>query len=176
MTRRVRRASALYPYAGTSGWTSTDTSRDRALHADSTGLTRDRHIKTMALLEAADAYGRTCYEVEDQQGRVPAWHHGVVSGAFTRGRRIGDICMLKEMRGRGRGKKAHVHVHRDYVNGREVIPYRHQSLKKALHELQALLELGEVQEALQYIAEMLAPPLAVVPPPRRRRRVIRPRP
>jgi hypothetical protein len=159
---------SLYPYAGTSGWTSTQTSKKRAQRADRTGLTVERHLETVALLRAAGRYGRTHGEIEDQMGRVVEWHHGAVSGALTRGRRTGDIVMLVETRGKVDGRAAHVHVHKDYLSDRPYIPYRSRSLPKTLNIIRELLEADDVDGALLFIEDVLAPASVVTPLPRKR--------
>jgi len=158
----------LFPYAGTSGWTSTDTSRERAERADRTGLTEERYIETVDIMLAERALGFTWGEFEAHMGRVLNWHHGVISGAFSRGRKEGTLLMLTETRGAEKGRKSHVHVHRDFINGRAYYPFRSRSLPLALRTIDALLEEGDVDEARDYIAEMLKPVEAVTPPPRKR--------
>ena len=169
MTRKRIIPRDLTPYAGTSGWTSTSTSQQRAARADNNGDTLQRHVQTVALMFDAGRYGRTHGEIENDMGRVVHWHHGEVSGALTRGRRVGDIVMLVEERRNGhKGKASKVHVHKDFVDGRPYIPYRSRSLPKALGIIRDYLEDGDIASAMDFIEEMLTPVQPVTPPPRKR--------
>jgi hypothetical protein len=145
----------LYPYAGTSGFSGTDTSRQRALDDDRSGRTRERHQLTMRWLLAAGADGYTWFELSETTG----WHHGVASGALTRAHRIGDAARLAETR--GKGKQSKVYVHRDYVNGRPTEPYRPKPRMQLLRDVRELLESGLIEEAKELLDEVLDPQLPI---------------
>ena len=46
----------LTPYAGTSGWSGSETSRDRAVSQDKDGTTKNRQSETMRLVLASKSY------------------------------------------------------------------------------------------------------------------------
>lgn len=101
----------LLPYAGTSGHSGTDTSKERAISQDKSGKTALLQRRVMIILEQNKSYGATWQEVAN-------WlemHHGTVSGALSVLHKTGYISRLKEKRN---GCK--VYVLPNYVNGRTV--------------------------------------------------------
>jgi hypothetical protein len=85
------------PYAGTSGWSGSETSRERALAADSTGETQDRQKQTLLALHSAGPKGLTYQEL----GSTYGWHHGKSSGVLSVLHKEGYIARLaKERRNR----------------------------------------------------------------------------
>lgn len=102
------------PYAGTSGWSGTDTSRDRATSADRDGTTSRRQRLVLIALQGAGPHGRTWGELASDTGM----HHGQASGTLTVLHKAGRIARLTEKRNRCR-----VYVHPAYVNGRDTEPY-----------------------------------------------------
>jgi hypothetical protein len=102
--------SASLPYNGTSGWSGTDTSRERAVTADTNGDTKDRQRKVMNFLHFYEGHGATWKEIAEHTG----WHHGTVSGALSVLHKDKRIARLTQQRDRCR-----VYVLPEYVYGRE---------------------------------------------------------
>jgi len=102
--------SVSLPYNGSSGWSGTDTSRDRAISLDAKGDTKAVQSYIMNLLYVRDARGATWREIAD----LTLWHHGTVSGALSVLHKTERIARLTEKRGRCR-----VYVLPEYVNGRD---------------------------------------------------------
>lgn len=89
---------ALTPYnRGTSsGWSGSETSRQRASEADSGGTTKDRQNRTLTLLGMAAEFGMTWRELADATG----WHHGTASGVLSVLHKEQRIERLSEKRDR----------------------------------------------------------------------------
>lgn len=98
------------PYNGSSGHSGTETSKNRADHADSNGLTKQRQDLVESYLSWKEEWGGTWKEISEQSG----WHHGVISGALSAMHKEGRISRLLETRDRCR-----VYVLNEYVSGRE---------------------------------------------------------
>lgn len=105
--------SAL-PYAGTSGHSGTDTSKERAEKADTTGKTNVRQRWVLARLTRVGAAGVTVKDVRLDTG----WHHGVASSTLTNLHIMGRIVRLAQKRDR-----CHVYVLERDVLDRDVSPY-----------------------------------------------------
>jgi hypothetical protein len=101
----------VLPYAGTSGWSGSSTSRARAVRADASGETSYRQSAALFALYEAGHDGLTWKELGDKMG----WHHGTASGALSVLHKDERIARLAESRDRCK-----VYVHREYVAGREV--------------------------------------------------------
>lgn len=99
----------VLPYAGTSGWSGSDTSEERARRADSDGTTSARQAATLRLLDAAGHRGLTWRELADQLNL----HHGSASGVLSVLHKAGRIARLAERRTRCK-----VYVSIDHVGGR----------------------------------------------------------
>ena len=133
----------VLPYGMSSGWSGSDTSRERAEKADSSGVTGRNQRQTYRLLEEAGSHGMTWSELAG----LAQWHHGTASGALSALHKAGVIARLAERRGRSA-----VYVLPKFVNGRET--HSHQPnlsaklLSSILEELQADLEKGHVSTAL----------------------------
>jgi hypothetical protein len=104
----------VLPYAGTSGWSGSDTSRARAIDADRDGTTTDRQMRTIRLLSDSGVAGLTWREMSDISGE----HHGQVSGALSVLHKEGKIARLSESR-----LRCKVYVLLGNVNGRETEPH-----------------------------------------------------
>lgn len=104
----------VLPYAGTSGWSGTDTSRERAENADRDGTTAQRQRKTLEALFAAGTTGLTWKELADEHG----WHHGNASSSLSTLHKEAHIARLTERRNRCK-----VYVHPTWVDGRDTEPY-----------------------------------------------------
>lgn len=127
------------PYAGTSGWSGTDTSRERAEEADSTGATASRQRELRQIGKDLGTYGITVTELKQREGWA---HHGTASGTLTTLHMVGDFVRLSQKRGRCK-----VYVHADHVAGRETEPFAPSKAKVAAEQA---LEMSQV------LAESLA--------------------
>jgi hypothetical protein len=104
-------SSTSLPYAGTSGWSGSDTSRERTRDADTSGATSYRQSAVLFALFQAGEDGLTWKEVGDAMG----WHHGTSSGCLSVLHMVGRIARLSVKRDRCK-----VYVHLDYVAGRDI--------------------------------------------------------
>ena len=91
------------PYNGTSGHSGTDTSRERALHADRSGKTALRQAQALNLLAQRKLVGMTWKELSE----ITGLHHGTASGVLSVLHKTGRIARLKETRN---GSKVYVDV------------------------------------------------------------------
>ncbi len=98
------------PYNGTSGWSGTDTSEERAKDNDTSGNTAKTQSFVLNHLVYMGATGGTWKEIAEISG----WHHGTVSGALSVLHKGGKIARLTERRNRCR-----VYVHPAYINERD---------------------------------------------------------
>ena len=99
------------PYNGTSGHSGTDTSKERALHADRSGKTALRQAQALNLLSQREMTGLTWKELSE----ITGLHHGTASGVLSVLHKTGRIARLKESRD---GCKVYVDV--SCVEGRLV--------------------------------------------------------
>jgi len=102
--------SVSLPYAGTSGWSGTTTSKERAVTADNSGKTKDRQKETYDLLQQAGTNGLTWKELSSQT----QMHHGTASGTLSVMHKDQRIIRLTDKRNRCK-----IYVHPDFVIGRE---------------------------------------------------------
>lgn len=110
----------LTPYAGTSGWSGSSTSQDRAIQEDLNGTTKDRQTSTLRIINASKTYGMTWKELADETG----WHHGQASGVLSVLHKEGLIERLMERRG-----KCAVYIGLNSVNGRKTSVRKIKSCK-----------------------------------------------
>jgi hypothetical protein len=103
------------PYAGTSGWSGSDTSHSRAVTADHSGQTLDRQQTVIRLIRDSGSTGITWKDLSDLTG----WHHGTASGALSVLHKVEKICRLSEKRNRCK-----IYVMPEYVNDRPTEPHR----------------------------------------------------
>ena len=82
------------PYNQTSGHSGTDTSKERALHADRSGKTALRQAQALNLLSQRKMSGLTWKELSD----ITGLHHGTASGVLSVLHKTGRIARLKESR------------------------------------------------------------------------------
>ena len=101
------------PYDGTSGWSGSETSRERAVREDGDGTTSERQHAVLALLGARERTGATWKEVAQVEG----WHHGQASGALSTLHKVGRIARLAHER----RDRCSVYVLPEHVNGRETV-------------------------------------------------------
>ena len=99
------------PYNGTSGHSGTNTSKERALHADRSGKTALRQAQALNLLSQREMTGLTWKELSE----ITGLHHGTASGVLSVLHKTGRIARLKESRD---GCKVYVDV--SCVEGRLV--------------------------------------------------------
>ena len=100
----------LLPYAGTSGWSGSETSHARAVSADRNGTTSAHQRQALESLALALTRGRTWRELADEYG----WHHGSASGVLSVLHKEGLVARLSTSR-----QRCKVYVLPDYIEGRE---------------------------------------------------------
>jgi hypothetical protein len=100
----------VLPYAGTSGYSGSVTSEERARRDDADGTTSHRQAQVVAFLAERQGYGATFREVGERFG----WHHGQSSGVLSVLHKAGRIDRLAERRDR-----CEVYVLPAYVDDRE---------------------------------------------------------
>jgi hypothetical protein len=105
----------VLPYAGTSGWSGSDTSLDRVLHEDSTGITSARQAYVMNFVRLAGYHGVTSKELRERS----EWHHGQASGALSVLHKVGRLARLHSAE--ARRDRCAVYVTPDYINGRQTV-------------------------------------------------------
>jgi hypothetical protein len=105
-------SEASLPYAGSSGYSGTDTSEQRAREADTSGVTNERQRWVL------NRIGMTVHRnvgITVKELRIATnWHHGIASSVLTCLHKDGRIARLVEKRDR-----CHVYVLPEHVNGRE---------------------------------------------------------
>lgn len=111
----------IIPYgAKGSGWSGSETSRERAEREDSAGITGKRQAEVFALLATHTTQGMTVKEVETWLGIG----HGPASSALTHLHRADRVARLKERR-----LNQEIYVLKGYVGGRDESPYRPRLVK-----------------------------------------------
>lgn len=98
------------PYAGTSGWSGSSTSHERAAVEDSDGTTSARQATVLRFLAARGPLGATWRDL----GTAMDWHHGKASGALSVLHKTERIARLSERRDRCK-----VYVLPEYIDGRD---------------------------------------------------------
>jgi hypothetical protein len=86
----------VLPYNGTSGWSGSDTSEERALDQDSSGTTLKRQNKILDYLDKRGEIGATWKEIEQEFG----YHHGTASGLLSTLHKTSHIARLTKRRSR----------------------------------------------------------------------------
>jgi hypothetical protein len=118
--------STVLPYAGTSGWSGSDTSKERALREDGEGTTGYRQSETLGVLWDAGYWGVTWSELAELYG----WHHGQASGVLSVLHKAGKIVRLKARR-----NKSAIYVLPNYINDREVSERKVKTCGNCGHQL-----------------------------------------
>ena len=133
LAKIVDRTAASYqlvtpitPYAGTSGWSGSETSKARAVQEDTDGTTSKRQEDTLCDLYDAGYYGLTWHELAELHG----WHHGQASGVLSVLHKADLIVRLKERRG-----KSAVYVSPAYVKGRAISERKVKTCGNCGHKL-----------------------------------------
>lgn len=107
----------ILPYGGeggeNSGWSGSDTSRERAERDDTTGVTSVRQRAILRHLAAYGETGVTYFELGQRMGM----HHGQSSGALSNLHKGGAIARLVERR-----HGCHVYVLPEFVGERATQP------------------------------------------------------
>jgi DNA-binding MarR family transcriptional regulator len=116
----------LTPYAGTSGWSGSDTSRERAQQQDSDGTTSKRQKITLDYIKYYENYGVTWKELSNLTG----WHHGSASGVLSVLHKAGVIVRLTARRNR-----CVIYVSPEYTNNRETAKIKVKTCKHCGGEL-----------------------------------------
>jgi hypothetical protein len=116
---------AVLPYAGTSGWSGSNTSKDRAITEDANGTTSHRQNTALNNLFDAGYLGLTWKELAELEG----WHHGQASGVLSVLNHAGFIVRLSERRNR-----CSVYVMPKYINGREIAETKVKTCKNCGHK------------------------------------------
>ena len=107
----IQQIQAELPYNGTSGHSGTETSKERALHADRSGKTALRQAQALNLLSERTFQGITWKELSE----VTGLHHGTASGVLSVLHKAGRIARLNDSRN---GCKVYVDLR--CINGRQV--------------------------------------------------------
>lgn len=102
------------PYNGTSGWSGSDTSQERAKEQDALGKTSERQELILDLLSKSGQNGLIWSDVSKELG----WHHGSSSGALSVLHKTGHIMRLKDTRSRCK-----IYVLPKHVGDRETEPH-----------------------------------------------------
>ena len=113
----------VLPYAGTSGHSGTDTSKERAVNQDKKGGTAQLQRRVIFWLENQRSHGVTWRELAE----MLQLHHGTISGALSVLHKTGYISRLKDKR---HGCK--IYVLPNFVNGRTV-EYQKPKIKCCPH-------------------------------------------
>lgn len=110
------------PYVGTSGYSGTDTSENRARSEDASGKTGKRQKETLMYLWMQHEQGATWKEIADELGL----HHGSASGVLSVLHLAGKIERLADSRNRCK-----IYVLPEYVAGRKT--ELHRGKKSSVH-------------------------------------------
>lgn len=89
---------AYVPYAGTAGWSGTDTSKDRAMTNLRTGKEYNNQQKALVLIKQAGRLGLTWKELSDKTGM----HHGTASGVLSVLHKSGAILRTTGVRNKSK--------------------------------------------------------------------------
>ncbi len=116
----------ILPYGGSSGWSGSETSKERADRADATGLTAASEREALDYLTAVGDEGTTCKEYEIATGLG----HGAASAPLSRLHQAGMIARLT-MRRVGQ----QVYVTPENVGDRPTVPFRPNVSRKAVVDL-----------------------------------------
>lgn len=120
-----------------SGWSGSETSRERAEREDAMGITGKRQAQVYALLATHTTNGMTVKEVED----ALSIGHGPASSALTHLHRADRVVRLQERR-----VGQQVYVLKGYAEDREESPYRPRQAKphpRYLSKAQVLEVMGD---------------------------------
>jgi len=111
----------VLPYAGTSGWSGSETSRERALDLDRKGITIKRQALVLSDLLVLGKYGVTWKELDRHFN-----HHGITTNLLSVLHKSGAIERLSESRNR-----CLVYVLPEFTYGRETQAHGRKNPVKA---------------------------------------------
>lgn len=137
------------PYAGTSGWSGSSTSQERAVSADEDGTTSVRQRQTLSDVSACGSQGITWRELASRHG----WHHGTASGVLSVLHKTGHLARLTERRDR-----CQIYVLPEHVQGRTTAPFRPNSASRELTERETRILL-RMEEAVRGLPERTLVPV-----------------
>ncbi len=126
----------VLPYGGTSGWSGSQASAERAAAADGSGTTNERQRQVMAELARRQDTGLTWVDLE----RLYGWHHGIASAVLSVLHKVGHINRLTVKRA-----KCSVYVLPMWTQGRPTAPHRPNVSARLLVEI-----LAEIEDDLQH--------------------------
>ena len=112
------------PFAGTSGWSGSDTSEKRARQNDGDGTTKARQKQAFEFIAQQRTFGITWKELSERTGL----HHGSASGVLSVLHLANKIKRLKESR-----NNCKVYVLPEFVNDRVVEQYGRNKKKSCPH-------------------------------------------
>jgi len=135
--------NGLYPYAGTSGWSGSQTSLLRALDEDASGETAGRQRTALDDLVQSGSRGLTWKELGDKHG----WHHGKSSGVLSVLHKEGRIARLTLQRDR-----CAVYVMPNNLEGRPTSAHRSTQASKDKLVVEQLRGLAE-----KYVGDLYVP-------------------
>lgn len=128
-------APVALPYAGTTGYSGSDASRDMARDEAESGVAADRQSRVLNAARKAGPVGVTITEFDAKPGE----HHGKVSSTFSVLHKAGSLARLTEKR---LGNSIyvlpeHVNGRRTATQGRRAVPVGGQpdSLREATNRL-----------------------------------------
>lgn len=141
----------ILPYNGTSGWSGSETSEERARRADADGTTTKRQQETLRYLRSKGETGATWFEL----GEAFGLGHGSASGVLSNLHSVGLIQRLTEKRGRSQ-----VYVVPESVAGRELSVYRNNRTSRLQRRYADLANIREMifhspQMAVDYLDDEL---------------------
>jgi hypothetical protein len=116
----------LTPYAGTSGWSGSNASKDRAISEDANGTTSHRQNTALNHLFDSGYIGLTWKELAELEG----WHHGQASGVLSVLNHAGFIVRLSVRRNR-----CSIYVMPKYIADREIAETKTKTCKNCGCEL-----------------------------------------
>lgn len=137
------------PYAGTSGWSGSDTSHERAVNADREGTTSKRQTAALSFVAARRWQGVTWKELGTHFG----WHHGTASGVLSVLHKDARIARVKDRRDR-----CEIYVLPEYVGDRETAAHGRKRPSLDDEEREAF---GRLRSGLPLILTLTAPDIAM---------------
>lgn len=141
----------VLPYNGTSGWSGSEASRNRAVENDANGITAARQRDVFLLLRSKGENGLTWNEA----GKLLGIHHGTVSAALSNLHRRKLICRLTATRNR-----SSIYVCPEFVNGRETSSHKPNVSSRRMVDVLRLiaddLRQGDIDSATKLVSEALA--------------------
>lgn len=128
----------VLPYAGTSGWSGSQTSQRRAERDDADGTTLNRQQRTLRWLGRLGERGCTYVEL----GKAAGLHHGQASGVLSTLHAADLVVRLREER-----EQCQVYVLPEFVNDRPVVPRRRTQTWLLLEDMAGFLRTLPGEEA-----------------------------